>query len=982
VCYHDEVPSYYDEDLIEYKETIQLHFDGTCSQAWLTLKNYGVVFGMDHNAVTVVTVGKPSQIEHWKTTIDIGAMLDAINVIRLQVEILSISSTIQVQTVGFSSAELLSLIARALTKLEPTRSNDFRRKVSIPSGRSSPWDRFIGARNNLMIVLNESPGAPWVWNAIEECNKGSIVESGQLKGEFVAYFPKPNLILDEERTRKKPGAPGETWGTDTREIKPILSFDERVRVSSTDEIITYVDSGIKGDLKESGGGNFHFEIKKINCFGFRGDKRPLSEVRSAEGLLPGMTRTDKWVDEYEHRAIEIHTSLSIKSKSKQKSRETKPVEDPEYKRALVEQDIFHLGNYVLEQDFKGYLSSTKSVAIAKYFSNHKAGLKDGETLLSYCYAVQCKGGYHLPSTVPEGKTFSNYLPALHKFATLAEQEVAVPGGIHWSEVVGTRMIRCDTRGQFLSGPVFLRSELMSRENPAFSKLFELLSGKSQGPNPGYFGNIRTNENKIIDKTYTIPPFQYLPKGHIDIGANSFSLGPVREELHLSSESVSFVAQPVNTESRRIVLFLNTGLVNHVINKVEITGDGRNEFRIPGYFQHKVPLEKGTICPVEVTFAPQKTGPYEAQLEIFHTGIRGSHTLRLAGTGTMAKRPAALSSEAIVFKEQLVRHVSDHQILRVFNYSDNSFFISKVVLEPKDGAFQLNYNGKFPELKPGASFDISITFEPQGAKEITGAVTVTHNQDGISGQKLHAILTGTGVTERPIVIPDSVSLLFGEYLDGVLYAPKSVRLTNKGNAGAIIANVKAYSRNHEDDAASTLLPSKDFYIHSRSDSRIEPGSHVEIGVTFKTTVKWKQRMAILEITFQNHKVINIALTGTLIPSESLLRVDPRTRDFGSVRSGRQSLPMQLTLTNTGNKLLTITKIEITGGHSSDFSCKQKAADILPMKSGHSRRLTLTFRPQQHVGPNEDNSPPKLKIFHDGHGGVEEIELKGETTAKGA
>jgi hypothetical protein len=36
---------YADHYFIEYKDTIRLHFDKKVETAWLTLKNYGVVFG-------------------------------------------------------------------------------------------------------------------------------------------------------------------------------------------------------------------------------------------------------------------------------------------------------------------------------------------------------------------------------------------------------------------------------------------------------------------------------------------------------------------------------------------------------------------------------------------------------------------------------------------------------------------------------------------------------------------------------------------------------------------------------------------------------------------------------------------------------------------------------------------------------------------------------------------------------------------------
>jgi hypothetical protein len=106
---------------------------------------------------------------------------------------------------------------------------------------------------------------------------------------------------------------------------------------------------------------------------------------------------------------------------------------------------------------------------------------------SWCYAVHCRGGYELPTHIlgaPAGGPSISDLKEIHEFASYFEQEVAVGGDIYWDQIVGFRRVKCDKRGQFFSGPVYLREPRFWKaigEEGAFDALFELMSGKRQSP---------------------------------------------------------------------------------------------------------------------------------------------------------------------------------------------------------------------------------------------------------------------------------------------------------------------------------------------------------------------------------------------------------------------------------------------------------------------------------------------------------------------
>lgn len=170
--------------------------------------------------------------------------------------------------------------------------------------------------------------------------------------------------------------------------------------------------------------------------------------------------------------------------------------DAYYKSML---DLFmNLGKYTQKETFKGFLSTSLSIAIAKCFGNLYSSSADSE---SFLYAVRCVGGIQIPSTLLKFKPGDNVTTLIqeqHKLGFFAEQEIAVPGAVWWEHIVGFRLNRCDKQGQFLTGPVFLQDRLKTVDPKAFDALFELLSGKGQGDGPTIEKSYKQNKAARFD----------------------------------------------------------------------------------------------------------------------------------------------------------------------------------------------------------------------------------------------------------------------------------------------------------------------------------------------------------------------------------------------------------------------------------------------------------------------------------------------------
>lgn len=202
--------------------------------------------------------------------------------------------------------------------------------------------------------------------------------------------------------------------------------------------LPYIASGKAG----AHGGHFAYQketsgipFKRVIAYGFRGDSRPPSAIKNAGGFLPNYTRPDH-----------------IKKFSPTPFRQDQAL---------------NLERFIADQQYGGYLSVTKSIAVAKAFATGLGGTTPRAA--GWVYACFAEGGFHLPAKgapVPGGD-----------WVKFHEQEISVPGILDWGDVVGCRHVRQD--GNF-DGNVYLKRTLAHDDPEAAVKIWELLSGLSQG----------------------------------------------------------------------------------------------------------------------------------------------------------------------------------------------------------------------------------------------------------------------------------------------------------------------------------------------------------------------------------------------------------------------------------------------------------------------------------------------------------------------
>jgi hypothetical protein len=222
-----------------------------------------------------------------------------------------------------------------------------------------------------------------------------------------------------------------------REFAPAAAYDPpyvQDRANTTDaRVIPYIASAKAG----THGGRFSYEIdtsgipfERVIAYGFRGDSRPPSGLKNAGGFLPNYTRPG-------------HIQKNIGG---------------------AQDQALNLQAFISNQEYGGYLSVTKSTAVAKGFAIGLGGTTPPGP--GWVYACFVEGGFHLPAR------------GSHAWIKFNEQEISMPGILDWDDVVGCRHVKGD--GSF-DGNIYLKNSTVHEDLAAATNVWELLSGKSQGP---------------------------------------------------------------------------------------------------------------------------------------------------------------------------------------------------------------------------------------------------------------------------------------------------------------------------------------------------------------------------------------------------------------------------------------------------------------------------------------------------------------------
>ncbi|HEV2424062.1 MAG TPA: choice-of-anchor D domain-containing protein [Terriglobia bacterium] len=371
-----------------------------------------------------------------------------------------------------------------------------------------------------------------------------------------------------------------------------------------------------------------------------------------------------------------------------------------------------------------------------------------------------------------------------------------------------------------------------------------------------------------------------------------------------------------SSSAQAVTLSNTGSASLSVTAIAISGTNSSDFTQTNNCGTSVAA--GANCTVNVTFKPAATGSRTASLVLTDNNnavSSSTETVALSGTGTA---PVASVSPASLpaFAGQLVGTSSPAQVLTVSNTGTAALTISSVALSGTNSADFLESSACGTSVAAGSSCTINVTFTPAATGTLSATLTVTDNNNGVSGSAQTVSLTGTGT--QPAVKLSASTLSFSNENVGTASAVQPVTITNSGTAALVLTSITA---------------SGDFTVSNPCGSSLGVGASCTVNVSFKPAAVGSRTGVMTIADDAVPATQKVSLSGTGLGAEASLSVSTLT--FGAELAGVTSSAQSVTLKNTGNAALTISGIAAGGDFAETNTCGSSLA------AGASCTVSVTF-----------------------------------------
>jgi beta-propeller repeat-containing protein/ASPM-SPD-2-Hydin domain-containing protein/HYDIN/CFA65/VesB family protein len=413
--------------------------------------------------------------------------------------------------------------------------------------------------------------------------------------------------------------------------------------------------------------------------------------------------------------------------------------------------------------------------------------------------------------------------------------------------------------------------------------------------------------------------------------------------------VNFGTQPVGspTVPPQAVAVKNTGDAPLIISSVGLNGANSSDFSVENSMScTNAPIAPGAICSLEVTFVPSLVGPEGVFLTLTDNVGTGSQSLEVVGAGS---GPLAAYSPLSLNFGNVPVGTTPSLYVTLTNAGNQPLLISSILLSGSSLFHPSSGNLSSPPIctvtagtaggmLPGATCSIFVQFVPVATGTFQAQINVTDNSQGIAGTVQVIAVTGTAIPAAPVASVTPATLTFATQAVGTTSGTQTVTLTNSGSAPLNLTNLAVTGSN----AASF-----GFYAGGAKACPLPSGA-VAAGTDCTILVDFiPQGPGPVTATFSftdnaSGSPQTVALSGTGIASTEV-SVTPDSVAFGTQTVGLTSAPVGITLTNTGNAVMAISKIAISPATAVQFAETNNCAATLGPKA--SCLIDATFSAQQ-------------------------------------
>ena len=420
-----------------------------------------------------------------------------------------------------------------------------------------------------------------------------------------------------------------------------------------------------------------------------------------------------------------------------------------------------------------------------------------------------------------------------------------------------------------------------------------------------------------------------------ISATSFQVAQIgpNGDLQFGNQSVNVATSP------QTVTLQNTGTATlNLTGAMTIAGTNPGDFSVASDTCGST-LAPGVTCTLSITFTPGATGTRSASIAVPSNAGTSPQSILLGGVGVQPIVTASPTS--LNFGTELWDHPTSPLYVTLTNTS-STYTATLGSVASTDSDFTVNLNSCGSTLAPGATCQLSVTFEPQiyanQSYSGTGSILVSSTAPGDSTPvPVVFSLAGNGITYPAGVSATPTSIPFGNETEYTESNPQTIYVINQSGSPVSFTG--------------TTISGPFVIYQNGCPSQLPNNYQCTYLVAFSPTTVSNGQTGTLSIPFTGAtgSPLTVSLSGNGTVGTPGLSLQTQTypydqANFGTTPVGTPpfvpAVTQQVTVNNTGTAPMTNIVISISGTNASDFSETDNCAANSPIQPNYGNNCVIT------------------------------------------
>ena len=326
----------------------------------------------------------------------------------------------------------------------------------------------------------------------------------------------------------------------------------------------------------------------------------------------------------------------------------------------------------------------------------------------------------------------------------------------------------------------------------------------------------------------------------------------------------------------------------------------------------------------------------------------------AQTGWGQTLPVVSASPSSLSFAGTVSTTSPGQVITITNGGTAVLMVSRVSIGGTHSTQFLQQSSNCGRVSPGASCSVIVAFRPSSTGTKSASLSIAHNA---IGSPTVVTLTGLATALAPVISLSPQALSFNQAVNTTSEA-QVVTIRNTGTSSLFVSRVSLSGSNVNQ------------FSQTNTCSSVPVNGSCTIRVIFRPTSSGS-KSALIAITHNAPGTPSIVtLSGTGVEAVPILSVSPPTLSFSQL-VGVVSAPQLVTLSNTGNAPLVISRVSLAGSNANQFSQTNACSQV---GAGASCSISVRFAPS-----TAGTKSASLSIVHNAAGSSSSVLLSGSASS---